>query len=116
MPDAEIAGDEVVDVTKPEKKKRAPKTPVSLAQSRGFDALPLWIKPTIWKKIIPSLIKFYGARDNPWDLDDVTNDLYLVTLQSLVNKLHAQATCTLTRSHKIYVYVCLSHDVTCNVV
>ncbi|TBU36867.1 hypothetical protein BD309DRAFT_984662 [Dichomitus squalens] len=65
VPDATIEGDEAA----PPKKTRAPKTQVSDGASRVLRALPSWVQGSVLTVIVPSLIKHYGARDDPWDLD-----------------------------------------------
>ncbi|TFK84560.1 hypothetical protein K466DRAFT_601891 [Polyporus arcularius HHB13444] len=79
-----IEGDAVVS---PSKKSRAPKKRLTGALSRAFEALPSWIQDTMISVIIPSLIKFYGAQDNPWS-NDGENHKFRTVLKALLRKLH----------------------------
>ena len=91
------------------KRPRAPKTSVSTDDSRGFDALPDWVKPTIWPKIVPSLIRHFGAQDDPWDLDGPSKEVFLSLLEKLLKKYHPNVRREkLSRKDKIYVYVSCS--------
>ncbi|KAI1786593.1 hypothetical protein LXA43DRAFT_1099061 [Ganoderma leucocontextum] len=66
VPDAIVVGDEVAQ---PPKKARAPRSQVSSTVSRALHTIPSWIQAAILTTVVPSLIKHYGARDDPWDLD-----------------------------------------------
>ena len=72
------------------KKARAPKSQVSKGTSRALRALPSWAQPIVFKQIIPSLIKHYGARDDPWDLDGPLGTNHFKTvLNAILDTVHS---------------------------
>lgn len=102
MPDAIIEGDAV---TKPVK-KRAPKSQVPTASSRGLSGLPMWVQDTVLASIVPSMIKHYGAHDvTPWDLDHASGKHFIKILKSVVNAVHPGKGDALVRSDKLYKLV-----------
>ena len=72
------------------KKARAPKSQVLKGTSRALRALPSWTQLIIFQQIVPSLIKHYGARDDPWDLDGPLGTNHFKTvLNAILDTVHA---------------------------
>ncbi|KAI0362818.1 hypothetical protein OH77DRAFT_1585142 [Trametes cingulata] len=101
IPNAAIDGD---TVKPPSKRPRTPKNQVPPEMSRGVMGLPDWVQPTMLTKIVPSLVKHYGAQDDPWDLDHASRTHFLTVLGSIVRRVHPDQQLELTRSHKIYTF------------
>ena len=66
------------------------KPTTAAAKSFAFETLPGWVKPFWSHQLIPSLVEFYGAQDDPWDLDDNENDIFYCLLQKLVDALYPE--------------------------
>lgn len=103
LPNSLIEGDQVVD--SPKKHARASRKQVSLARSRAFMALPPWIQPTIISIIVPSLIKFYGSRDEPWNIDGPSSNIFANLFNALLARLHPGHENTISKSDKVWRYV-----------
>lgn len=102
VPDAIIEGDVVARPAK----KRAPKSQVSTAMSRGVSGLPEWVQDTVLASIVPSMIKHYGAHEvTPWDLDHASGKHFIKILKSVVNSVHPGEGDALIRSDKLYKFV-----------
>ncbi|KAI1782329.1 hypothetical protein LXA43DRAFT_1187693 [Ganoderma leucocontextum] len=97
----EVFGDGVVT---PTTKKKRTRTKVSSEESRGYDALPTWVKDKILDTIVPSMIKFYGTQENPWDLDQVTGSHFLELLRSVLKAACPDHNITLDKGDKIYKF------------
>ncbi len=103
IPNAIIEGDSLA--AGPQKKARASKTQVDTEMSRALLALPEWMHTTVLSVIVPSLIKFYGARDYPWDVDGKSKTDLKNLLDSLLRRLHPQRHHDVTRHDKIWRFV-----------
>ncbi|KAI0706395.1 hypothetical protein C8Q76DRAFT_696673 [Earliella scabrosa] len=94
-----IDGDEAAGPSRP---PRASRAPVPDELSRAFNALPKWIQPTILSVIVPSLIKYYGSRDDPWDLDGTSTDVFKSVLNRVLLKVHPDYPHQVDRGEKIW--------------
>ncbi len=103
LANTEIEGDTVVALSK--KKMRSPKKRLTGAASRAFEALPSWIHDTIISVIIPSLIKFYGAQDNPWSIDGDNTNKFRNVLRALVRQLHPGHEDEVSRGDHVWKFV-----------
>ncbi len=103
VPQAVIEGDKVV--TGPAKKGRAPRTQVDAEISRALVAVPEWARASLVSVVVPCLIKFYGARDNPWDVDGKSKTDFKNLLDALLRRVHPERQHDISRSDKIWRYV-----------
>ena len=104
LPQAAIEGDAVVPAST--KKTRAARTQVSTAISRALFALDNWVQDSVLTKIVPSLIAFYGAQENPWDLDGVSRTEFKKTLNGLLTRIYPnRAPHEVTAGDKLWRFV-----------
>ncbi|KAI0682813.1 hypothetical protein C8T65DRAFT_703034 [Cerioporus squamosus] len=103
-----ILTDSLIEVViSPKKPARAPRRQVTILQSRSFLALASWIQATIISIIIPSLIKFYGARNHPWDLDGKSLNDFATIFKALLKRLHPGREESISKSDKEWRYIYL---------
>ena len=69
---------------------RAAHSVVDSEKSLAFEYLPEWIKSCWFSDLMPTLIEFYGAQDNCWDLDDGKNDMFYYLLQKIIDTLYPE--------------------------
>lgn len=75
--------------------------------SRGYDALPQWVKDKILDSIVLSMIEYYGTQANPWDLDEATGWRFLELLCLVVKATYPDRDGTLDRRDKVYRFASL---------
>lgn len=102
IPNMLIVGDQA---SLPPKKTRASKKPVDAVISRALLALPEWVQDTVISVVIPSIVKFYGARDFPWDLGGKSNTDYANILNAILRHLHPDRQHDLRPSDKLWRFV-----------
>ena len=56
-------------------------------KGKSFSALPSYLKPVIKTKIIPSIIEYYGTRENIWDPDATQPNEFQELLKSVLNTI-----------------------------
>ncbi|TFK82767.1 hypothetical protein K466DRAFT_568226 [Polyporus arcularius HHB13444] len=101
---AVIEGDKVV--TGPAKKGRAPRTQVDAEISHALLAVPEWAHASLVSVVVPCLIKFYGARNNPWDVDGKSKTDFKNLLDALLHHVHPERQHDISCSDKIWRYTC----------
>ncbi|KAL1940124.1 hypothetical protein VTO73DRAFT_9459 [Trametes versicolor] len=81
--------DSVIDVQRP-------------LESRSSRNLPGFIKPFLDTHIIPTVIDYYGAKANPWDLQELGRDELLDLCQVLVDEVAPRVGHDVKKSEPIY--------------
>ena len=77
---------------------------------RSFKTLPAWIKPIFTLTVIPTILNYYGAQDDPWDLNA---DKFSEVLQGVIDQIFPEECFTVDQKHQIYRIVCLLSSIYC---
>lgn len=87
------------------KRPRRAASEVPEEESRSSRHLPGFIKPFLEPSIIPTVINYYGAKENPWDLQELGRDELLDLCQTLVDEVLPRKGHIVKKSELIYKLV-----------
>ncbi|KAI0067056.1 hypothetical protein BV25DRAFT_1988120 [Artomyces pyxidatus] len=83
-------------------KRRAPRSVVDPAKSRGIGSIPEWIQPIYKTQVIPTILAFYGSQINPFLIDGEDGNLLLSLLTEVVSAISPEQHYTAVQGDKIY--------------
>ncbi|TBU40370.1 hypothetical protein BD309DRAFT_993111 [Dichomitus squalens] len=81
-----------------------PKRTKGVKKDKSFSALPDYIKPVVQSKIIPSIIEYYGTREDVWNPDATHRDQFLDLLQDIQSRIFPCKNQEIKRSDTVYKY------------
>ena len=76
-------------------------------RNKSFGALPDYMKPVMKTKITPSILEYYGTREEVWNADATKSDEFLDLLQDILNRIFPHKKIALKKSDAVYKYVCI---------
>ncbi|KAI0056601.1 hypothetical protein BV25DRAFT_1977053 [Artomyces pyxidatus] len=83
-------------------KRRAPRSVVDPAKSRGIGSIPEWIQPIYKTQVIPTILEFYGSQLNPFLIDGEDGTLLTSLLTEVVGAISPESHYSAVQGDKIY--------------
>lgn len=89
------------------RRKRPRRSPSEIPEdeSRSTVNVPHFLKPVLTSKIIPTVLDYFGAKKNPWNMRDHGRTELLDLCQQLINGACPYADYELTKSDTVYKVV-----------
>ena len=78
-------------------------------KNKSFGALPDYVKPVMKTKITPSLLEYYGTREDIWNADATKSNEFLDLLQDILNRIFPHKKIALKKGDVVYKYVCICY-------
>ncbi|KAI0060247.1 hypothetical protein BV25DRAFT_1839778 [Artomyces pyxidatus] len=83
-------------------KRRAPRSVVDPAKSRGIGSIPEWIQPIYKTQVIPTILAFYGSQLNPFLIDGEDGALLTSLLTEVIGAISPESHYIAVQGDKIY--------------